>query len=113
MRFVRVHGREPDSEVALEIAVDRCILRGRVGSTVCTRAATADDTQARTGRLEHWSATGGHSFEQAAASGTPAGAREGLGGQLRRARLVATADASSPTARKPSTTPSMSAADRF
>jgi uncharacterized protein len=34
VRFVSVSSREPDPEVALRIAVDGCILRGLVGSTV-------------------------------------------------------------------------------
>jgi uncharacterized protein len=34
MRFVSVNSRESDPEVALRIAVDGCILRGLVGSTV-------------------------------------------------------------------------------
>jgi len=34
VRFVSVNSREPDPEVALRIAVDGCILRGLVGSTV-------------------------------------------------------------------------------
>jgi hypothetical protein len=34
VRFVSVNSREPDPARALQIAVDRCILRGLVGSTV-------------------------------------------------------------------------------